>query len=67
MSKNARRGLETTDTADEPAYSYHYEPPAVGGAQYVRCEHCGRECVPANLESVLHTEDCPEAAAWRDV
>lgn len=52
---------ETGDgVEDGPTYTYHWEPPHVGGAKYVRCERCGEESVPANPDRILHAEDCPE-------
>ena len=58
--------LTDDSSADNGAtYTYHTEPPEVGGARYVRCEECGRESVPADPAKVLHDPDCSEAAAWR--
>jgi hypothetical protein len=59
MSTNDATGLKTSDTADTQ-YSYHTEPPAQGGARFVRCEECGSESVPADPDRVLHHEGCSQ-------
>ena len=50
---------------DDSGYTYHTEPPEVGGAQYVRCQECGSESIPAEPERVLHEPECSEAAEGR--
>jgi hypothetical protein len=65
-------GLIEADTADtnsggdpsesDPSYTYHYEPPAVGGARYVRCTECGAECVPAEPACLAHHNGCSEGS-----
>jgi uncharacterized OB-fold protein len=42
------------------SYSFHREPADQGGARYARCEHCGREVVPADPDRILHADGCPE-------
>lgn len=53
MSKN------DPNADNDAGYTYHYEPARQGGRQYIRCEHCGRESIPAKPPRVLHREDCP--------
>lgn len=57
--------LDETEDDDEPTYTYHHEPAHVGGARYVRCETCGAESVPADPDRLLHRDDCPHRAGWR--
>jgi len=47
--------------SDASPYSYHTEPKRVGGAKYVRCEHCDREVIPADPDRLYHKAECPEA------
>jgi hypothetical protein len=54
------------DTTDDPKsldgpYSYDVEPLACNGAQYVRCELCKREVVPADPDILTHHPACPES------
>lgn len=53
--------IELTDGGEtvESAYTYHTEPASQGGERYVRCEHCGAECVPADPDRLTHREGCP--------
>jgi len=51
--------------AETETYTYHTEPRKVGGAKYVRCEHCGHECIPADPDRILHAEGCPERGDGR--
>jgi len=43
------------DDGETPRYTYHYEPPRVGGERYVRCTECGSESVPADISILLLT------------
>ena len=52
----------TADKTDDGPYSYHREPPSQGANLYVRCNSCGRECIPADPERLDHKRDCPEAS-----
>ena len=57
---------EADEEADDgPTYTYHHEPEFVGGERYVRCETCGAESVPADPDRLLHRDDCPHRAEWR--
>jgi hypothetical protein len=38
-------------------FTYHNEQ--ASGAEFVRCESCGRECVPPRRDRLTHTDDCP--------
>jgi hypothetical protein len=53
-------GASGSADTDAPQYTYHIEPPHVGGERYVRCEECGSESIPADPERVLHREGCSE-------
>jgi len=57
--EDARDLQDDVDDAGE-VYTYHWEPYEQGGARYVRCEHCGAECVPADPDRLAHFEGCPE-------
>lgn len=48
-------------TSNGANYTYHTEPPEVGGACFVRCEECGREWIPADRDRILHREGCEVA------
>lgn len=48
-------------------FTYHFEPPEQGGEEYVRCEGCGREVVPADPDRILHKEGCPNSSPKRRV
>jgi hypothetical protein len=61
MGTNAHRRPKSSDATETNRYTYHREPPAQGGARYVRCEGCGREVVPADPDRIPHRDDCPEA------
>ena len=58
MSTNETQAQKSEPTTDVQ-YTYHTEPPAVGGAEYVRCETCGVECVPAEPDRLSHRDGCP--------
>jgi len=58
MATNATPELERSGTTDA-SYTYHIESPEVGGAKYVRCTGCGRECVPADPDRLAHRDGCP--------
>lgn len=55
----AEKSAATTD--DEPTYTHHVEPPAQGGAAYVRCEDCGREVIGSDPSRLLHAAGCSGA------
>lgn len=55
-----QRVMADGGVVESKSYTYHTEPQAQGGKRYVRCEHCGRECIPADPERLAHTPDCPE-------
>lgn len=48
------------DEEPEPDYTEHIEPPEQGGEPYVRCEHCGRECLTkyGGRDKFPHKLDC---------
>lgn len=57
---------DMTDTTDDP-YSIHNESDWLGGNEYIRCEECGAEHVPASDESlnpahIVHRDGCPESS-----
>jgi hypothetical protein len=43
-------------------YTYHIEPPQVGGARFVKCTECSAEGVPADPERLSHHEGCSEGS-----
>lgn len=47
--------------ADGDGYTEHVEPPAQGGARYVRCAGCGRELLVSlgGREKLPHVDGCP--------
>ena len=59
MKTDARTREKPSGTTEEP-YTYHTEPPAQGGARYVRCERCGAEVIPADPDRMAHKRGCPE-------
>jgi len=50
-----------TGAEKRTVYTYHREPPEVGGAKYVRCTYCGREVIPADPDRLIHKAGCPGA------
>ena len=44
-------------------YTYHVEPPEVGGERYARCEGCGRELLTSlgGAAKIPHADSCPNA------
>jgi hypothetical protein len=40
-------------------FTYHHEPSHLGGKEYIRCEGCGSESIPARPAHILHDDDCP--------
>lgn len=52
-------------TDSEGQFSIHREPPAQGGAAYVRCEGCGAEllCSLGGAAKLVHREGCPTGDA----
>jgi len=61
MSTKDTDDIESIDVSN---YSYHREPPAQGGSQYVRCEVCGGEALlsrfvtPSKNRDRAHNPGC---------
>jgi hypothetical protein len=54
---------DTTAANESIGYTYHVEPPAVGGKRYARCEGCDREllCSLGGAGKIPHADSCPNA------
>ena len=50
--------LLNDETEPEPEITRHVEPPAQGGAAYLRCEGCGREVIGTDESRLWHREEC---------
>ena len=59
-----RQSLKTIRASGTEArqYTYHIEPPQVGGARFVKGAECGVEGVPADPERLSHHEGCSEGS-----
>jgi uncharacterized OB-fold protein len=44
----------------QQSYSRHIARDSHGDRyEYVKCNHCGRECSPPRRDRLTHTDDCP--------